>query len=95
MDEVKRPEAVGIEIRCREDAVHTRQRTDDRGIDTLDHGMAMRRAYHDAVQLPGHIDIVDIAPVTGQKPGSCAARRRRCAMHIVPRWLRLMTPARL
>ena len=39
-------------------------------------GMAVRRAQHDAVQLPGHIDIVDIAPLPGQKPAIFEAAQR-------------------
>jgi hypothetical protein len=72
-------DAVGIEIGGGEDTTHVGHRAGDRGIDAFYRRMSVRRAQHDGVQLAGHIDVVDIATLPGQKPtifeaGSANAR---------------------
>ncbi len=62
------PDAVRIEIGGGEDAMHPGHRAGGRGIDAFDHRMSVGRAQHDAVQLAGHSDVIDIAPLPGQKP---------------------------
>jgi hypothetical protein len=67
-DAWQRPDAVGIEIGSGEDAPHPRHRDGGRGVDAVDRGMSVRRAQHDAVQLTGHVDVIDITPLPGKKP---------------------------
>ena len=62
------PMPSAIEIGGGEDATHPGHRAGGRGIDAFDHGMSVRRAQHDAVQLTGQSHVVDIAPLPGQKP---------------------------
>ena len=61
-------DAVGLEIGGGEDAAHPRHRAGRRGIDAVDRGMSVGRAQHDGVELTGHADVVDIAPVPGEEP---------------------------
>ena len=48
--------------------MHPGQRAGGCGIDASDQRVSVRRAQHDAVQLTGHSDVIDIAPLPCQKP---------------------------
>ena len=63
-----RSDPVGIEIGSGENAAHPGHRASDCGIDAFYERMPVWRAQHDAVQLVGKIDVIDIAPVPNQKP---------------------------
>src|SRR5262249_13624035 len=62
------PDAVRIEIGGDEGAAYPAHGSRRCGIDPFDRRMPVRRAQHDAVQLAGHSDVVEIASLPGQKP---------------------------
>jgi hypothetical protein len=49
-------------------AIHPGHRAGSRGIDAFYQGMSMWRAQHDAVQLAGNVDVIDIASLPDQEP---------------------------
>ena len=72
----QRPDAVGVEIASGENAMHPEHRAGGRGIDAFYRRMPVGRAQHETVQLTGHSDVVDIAPLPGQKPRVFEAAQR-------------------
>ena len=82
-DARQRADAVRIEIGSGEDAAHPGHRAGGRGIDAVDRGVSVWRAQHNAVQLAGHVDVIDKAPLSGQKPRIFEPAQRTPDMRLV------------
>ena len=74
------PDTVGVEIGSGEHRMHPGKSAGGRRIDVLDYRMSGGRAQHDAVQLAGHGEVIDIAPLSGQKPLVFEAAQRTADM---------------